>query len=448
MPVLPIKDGPVGPEGPEGPAGPPSTMNALTEFGAGVAVAEAGIEVRRGDPAYFGSRPSVLLRTGDVAVVDSCMGLFAVTGGGTGITYDQDHVFGIYECGSADNPDGSVAQRFGFTNGTGLGRFYANLQVDGSLIAKDYISLDAGQPLILGSQSTLTYETADANAHYLLLQAPGGVLIGDSTAVGKDLGLFDAATTPYLGVLDTNAVASTYLTHDSSAGNIKTTFGPLLFGPADGRCGFGGATLPKAAVHAGSGSVNQSVDCWVLVSRTADDTVPGNGHAFSDSTVVNRSGDIGYNSYDARVSVQGVHNYDHFAMFQTSPVFGTAGTIADLYGLVDSPAVNAGTITNRYGLYFTEFSGAGAVTEQCGLYVEALTKAGTNWAVKTDGATPSSFGGSVGVGGLTVEDGFLFHRQMTTAQRVAATPAEGAMVHDTDLQQLWIYLAATWKLIA
>lgn len=442
----------VGPTGPEGPVGPPNEMNDLTEFGAGVAVAQAGIEIRRGDPAYFASRPSLLIRTGTVAGSDAALGLFAVQGGGTGITWDKDHTFGMYMCGQANNPDSEVTTRLTIAT-NGLLRYQGTMQVDDDLtVDGGNILIDSDQYLAMGPQAGVSWQTADASAPYTLLNVPAGsgVLVGGPSALGNDLGIMDGISHPYLGAISDNDNGATYLIHDNSDGHLVTTAGDLLLKPASGHVGIGDNALPKAPLHVGNSPVNQSVDAQVLVSRTVNnaDGASGNGHCFSDSSSIDRSGVIGYNSMDCRISVAGTYDYDHFALFQALPQFGTTGTTGIVYGLVDQIGVTAGTVTNRYGLYFGDYTGAGAVTEQAAVYVEDLTKAGTNYAIQTAGTTPSSFGGSVGVGGLTVDDGYLFHRQMTTAQRTAATPAEGAMVHDTDLQQLWIYLNGTWKLIA
>lgn len=135
----------------------------------------------------------------------------------------------------------------------------------------------------------------------------------------------------------------------------------------------------------GGTNATRSVDPVVVVGRTVDDTTSGNGHCFTDSSVIDRSGGIAYNSFDCRILVQGTQSYNHFAAHQAGPSIGTAGTVTNLYGFVTIHEVTAGTITNNYGLYHFEATGAGAITNNYGIYVESLTKGGTsNYAIYTN----------------------------------------------------------------
>lgn len=57
------------------------------------------------------------------------------------------------------------------------------------------------------------------------------------------------------------------------------------------------------------------------------------------------------------------------------------------------------TFTNAYNYFASNSAGGGAVGSQYGLYVEQLSKGSTaNYAVFTNGNTPSFFGGNVGIG--------------------------------------------------
>ncbi|RZA04427.1 MAG: tail fiber domain-containing protein, partial [Proteobacteria bacterium] len=58
------------------------------------------------------------------------------------------------------------------------------------------------------------------------------------------------------------------------------------------------------------------------------------------------------------------------------------------------------TFTNSYGYYASNSAGAGAIGAQYGLFVEPLAKGSSNYAVFTNGTTPSYFGGNVGIGTL------------------------------------------------
>ncbi len=68
------------------------------------------------------------------------------------------------------------------------------------------------------SDARFIWETADANAHVLLLSLPAGgdpnvsiFVVGDDTSLNKDLGLFDGITKPGIGILSDDATqASVY----------------------------------------------------------------------------------------------------------------------------------------------------------------------------------------------------------------------------------------------
>ena len=148
----------------------------------------------------------------------------------------------------------------------------------------------------------------------------------------------------------------------------------------------------QAPITVGNGAASNSSDAQVLIARDVDDTVAGNGHAFSDSSDVTRGGGIGYNSFDARINVEGTADYDHFAAFQTGPTLGTSGTIGTYYGLVDAPTISAGTLSYRIGTKIEEITGAGTVTRNYGIRVAALTKGtSTNYGMYIEGASTSNF---------------------------------------------------------
>jgi hypothetical protein len=131
-------------------------------------------------------------------------------------------------------------------------------------------------------------------------------------------------------------------------------------------------------------------------------TGAGNSHGFSDSSTFNKDAGTAFNSFDAVPNIIGTANLDHYAAFQTAPfVIKTGGVLSRIYGLYTTVIQTSGTTTNVYGSYVADASGAGTIVNQYGLYVAQLTKATTdNYAVYTNGTTPSYFGGNVLVGGL------------------------------------------------
>lgn len=171
-----------------------------------------------------------------------------------------------------------------------------------------------------------------------------------------------------------------------------------------GAIGFGTAS-PLAPIHVGAGTTEASTDSQILISHLVDDSggLSGvNGHAFSDSSLITRTGTVAYNSYDARITIGSTASYAHYAAFQSGPTLSTSGTISILYDFVAIPAQTTGTVTNRYAYYVGDMNKTGGTfTNQYGLYVAALTAAGTlNYAVYTAGSTISYFGGNVTVGGV------------------------------------------------
>ena len=148
-------------------------------------------------------------------------------------------------------------------------------------------------------------------------------------------------------------------------------------------------------LRVGENTTINSSDPQVIVAREVDSTVGGNGHCFSDSSNINRSGGISYNSFDARVTWSGSHSYGHYAAFQSAAVYNCSGTTTDWYQYYAGLEVNNGTVTNNYGLYFSPpvLAGSGYVAQNYGLYVSNLpeftgapSSGTTNYALYSNGA--------------------------------------------------------------
>lgn len=157
----------------------------------------------------------------------------------------------------------------------------------------------------------------------------------------------------------------------------------------------------QAPLHVGERSVINSAAAQVLISHGVNNsTGTGNAHGFSDSSNINRSGPIGYNSYDARIDFSGSQNYDHYVAFQALPTYGSSGTITNFYGSFTGLTVTNGVVTNNYAGYAQDPTGAGAITNNYGFYVENLAKGSTlNYAFYSAGSTPSYLGGNLEVDG-------------------------------------------------
>ena len=161
-------------------------------------------------------------------------------------------------------------------------------------------------------------------------------------------------------------------------------------------------------LNIGTVATTWSDDPMVNVNRNWDGST-GNGHCFSDSTTITRTGTVSYNSYDARILISGTASYGHYASFQATPNANTSGTVGVLYGFVNVPTVSDGIVATSYGVYCGNptLAGDAVLTDNYGVYIPALTSGtSSNFAIYTAGAagtvnTPSAFWGHIGIGGLS-----------------------------------------------
>jgi hypothetical protein len=138
-----------------------------------------------------------------------------------------------------------------------------------------------------------------------------------------------------------------------------------------------------------------------LINRALENgVVDANAHGFRDRTVFQRN-TRAYAPFDAQVTYNGGHTFDHNASFQARPFVDGNSTVINDYGVFSKPEITAGsTITNGYGVKIEDYTGSGAMTNQYGLYIDDLTKGGTSWAIYCNGATPSIHKGNFGIGDL------------------------------------------------
>lgn len=220
-----------------------------------------------------------------------------------------------------------------------------------------------------------------------------------------------ANPTGTVGLTAVNGAASTFLRSDGAPALSQAiaptwtgthtfnngTYSALFTNPA----GFGGQTTPAAPIHVGAGSMASSLSN--IVSARAN-TGSANVHGISENSTYNLgAAALGVADFDALATYTGTQTYDHHIAFQSRPVYGSAGTITNLYGFGDFSQVNAGTATNHYQHYASNPVGAGTITNAYGFYAESITKGATlNYAFYSAGTTPSKFGGNLDVGSLSV----------------------------------------------
>ena len=325
-----------------------------------------------------------------------------------------------------------------------------------------FIADTAGlEMLIFDSVTSAVNELTIGNAATgtgVFLKATGGDTNINLSLLAKGTGTINAdtattATTFNVGNSTSSSTTSTFTQLGKSVGgaalsaswvlgtagyvnlNSQAVSNIITYSTTSGYVALGTATATLAPLQIGTANVENSTDSVILITRDVDDTrdvtgvseVGNNGHAFSDSSQISRTGGMAYNSFDGRTNFSGTANYDHYAAFQSAPTYASSGTILNYYGLYSSWAANAGTTTNAYRVYGADASGAGAVTNNYGVYIASLTKGGTsNYAVYTAGTTDSHFGGDIDIGGTLQVTGNASGASGTSALKIINSSAASA----------------------
>jgi hypothetical protein len=277
----------------------------------------------------------------------------------------------------------------------------------------------ANQILRRNSGNT-AYEFWSANYLVNPMTLEGSIIYADTGGTPTELFANNTSTNKYLRSVNGTAPAwveipmitgsgvsgqVTYWTGTSTqAGNNN-----LFWDISNYKLGIGNSN-PLTPLHVGNLNVNNSDDAVILISRNVDNTVTGNGHAFSDSSNVNRSGIASYNSFDCRITFIGTQSYGHYAGFQAAPVYSSTGSMDDNYNYFSIVNITSGTITNHYAVYAANPYGSGTLVNNYGVYVANLTK-GTNiygiysnvssasnsWNIYANGTASNYFNSSIGI---------------------------------------------------
>ena len=257
--------------------------------------------------------------------------------------------------------------------------------IPGGVDHNSLANLTAGDPhtqyllnSLLTTRGDIIRRGASAPERYGLVVPAAGVL--------NYLGVANGETDPSWKSASSNPGAAASILASNNDGHLRLE-----------RLGIMGGN-PFYGIHVGTGTSNSS-DAQIVIARAIDDGTAGNGHAFSDSSTITRSGGVSYNSFDGRIKVNGSANYGHFATFQNAPIYNTSGTITDTYGFVILDEIQQGTITNRYGVYIADIvKTGGTVTTNKGIYIAPLANGSTNWSIYQDGNNNSWFSGKIGMG--------------------------------------------------
>lgn len=140
----------------------------------------------------------------------------------------------------------------------------------------------------------------------------------------------------------------------------------------------------------------------VLLARNLEDEETDAAHGFVEATYFRRGGASAFAAFDAGTQMVG-NNYNHYVAFQARPSVLFANntqSMADLYGVFDSPTIDTGTVTNRYGVFVRAptLANGGSIDNHYGIYVEDLEGDVSAHAFFSDGLAPSQFGGKLTVG--------------------------------------------------
>jgi hypothetical protein len=156
-------------------------------------------------------------------------------------------------------------------------------------------------------------------------------------------------------------------------------------------------------VNVGSETTSGSAgNCSVVFTRQiTEDSVSGRATRDEQTYTATVAGKS-YCSYDSAPVMEGSLDYDHHISFQARPVFNGSGLLDRIIGFSSIMAASntgGGHITNVFH-YRVKTGISGGADNQYGLYVPELTGATNNYAVCTEGATPSYFGGDVSFNNL------------------------------------------------
>ena len=224
------------------------------------------------------------------------------------------------------------------------------------------------------------------------LGSSNGIFTNDQWSIFSDNGIVLDSDDDNIELNSGNADIE--LTTGSSY-DVNITTGGLEIG------GIETITSSGIAYFGGGANTVRSTDPVVNVYRNITSGA-GNSHAFSDATNWQRTTSAtAYNSFDARITVAGSTNYDHYNSFQSIIDYSSyTGTISSHYGHTSSVSnLNAsGTITNYYGFRSTASSGSGTVGKYYGFYAMAQTLGSDQFGFYSENGVDSRFGGKVGIG--------------------------------------------------
>lgn len=140
------------------------------------------------------------------------------------------------------------------------------------------------------------------------------------------------------------------------------------------------------------------VDPTLVIARDVAGSGSSDAHGISDASLITRSSNIGYASFDADVVVSGTANYNHLVGLQNRNTYSSSGTVTNWDGVLVQLRATQGSITNWNSINIIAPSvGAATVGTTYGVIVNNLAGGGaTTWAFYAV-SDPSFLGGIVTV---------------------------------------------------
>jgi hypothetical protein len=136
------------------------------------------------------------------------------------------------------------------------------------------------------------------------------------------------------------------------------------------------------------------------INRTLGTSIMASGHGFRDQTIFARN-TFAYANFDAASVLTGTGlSFDHAVGFQSRlELSSVGGEVTHIYGYYNEHTITSGNAINAYGAYLSDAIGTGSISKQYGVFVKEQTKGAQNFAIYTEGSTPSQLGGDLYVDG-------------------------------------------------
>ena len=263
------------------------------------------------------------------------------------------------------------------------------------------LSFSKAQAIVGGATGSLPYQAATSSTAFITIGTNGYVLTSNGTtatwSAASALTVANATNAANIATIARTTAASHYLTfvdsnNAASANELLYTTASIIVDPGTGSLAVGTTPVGTARL-----SVSQT-----YATATAAESFPfyitGN-YNIADTSLKQV---IRTNYGGNHTSGTQANGINVLALHSVGGVGGVTTNAINYWSRMDNST--GATVTNAYNIWIENGAGSGGPTNLYGLYISPLTKGTNNFAVYTQGSTPSYFGGAVTVGGnLTVQ---------------------------------------------